>query len=366
MTPAWVQFPENDSPVFGWYREGAFPYRDSFFASDGTIRPIARDALTQHLLPLSVRPDHPKPPNGIMLHPTLHHQIAEASEGPRLLRDPKNNAYYPVASEKDWRRISHPGSSLSLDYHFVCSQCTMIRIVRRSDAPFVESLPSDYEFKCADVGVECSVSLIIPCEFLPRTHRPISTSSIPPRRLSLNAENLAAFIKPEHEEGYGDAWRKRMKFWSGITSYDGTASLVELRGWRSMMEEAYERVGVPPGRDRVLQAIKYLTGDAEKWWRSIAGQPRGQSLMTFEALYEALERRFIPRSVYQKAIKDWNSLRQTGTAEEYMRRVDELATVQPLGEGRRVLARMGRHAPRAEGGSAVPASGTGAANMLKG
>ena len=54
--------------------------------------------------------------------------------------------------------------------------------------------------------------------------------------------------------------------------------------------------------------------------------------MTFEALYEAMERRFIPRSVYQKAIKDWNSLRQTGTAEEYMRRVDELATVQPLGE----------------------------------
>ena len=45
-----------------------------------------------------------------------------------------------------------------------------------------------------------------------------------------------------------------------------------------------------------------------------------------------MERRFIPRSVYQKAIKDWNSLRQMSTAEEYMRRVDELATVQPLGE----------------------------------
>ena len=45
-----------------------------------------------------------------------------------------------------------------------------------------------------------------------------------------------------------------------------------------------------------------------------------------------MERRFILCSVYQKAIKDWNSLRQTGTAEEYMRRVDELATVQPLGE----------------------------------
>ena len=32
-----------------------------------------------------------------------------------------------------------------------------------------------------------------------------------------------------------------------------------------MVEEGYDRVGVPEGRDRVLQAIKYLTGDAEKW-----------------------------------------------------------------------------------------------------
>ena len=39
-----------------------------------------------------------------------------------------------------------------------------------------------------------------------------------------------------------------MRFWSGITSYDGTALLVELKEWRSMMEEAYERVGVLPGR----------------------------------------------------------------------------------------------------------------------
>ena len=64
----------------------------------------------------------------------------------------------------------------------------------------------------------------------------------------------------------------------------------------------------------------------------MAGQPRGQSLATFEELYRALEQRFIPRSVFEKAIREWNSLKQTGTAEEYMRRVDELATVQPLGE----------------------------------
>ena len=123
-----------------------------------------------------------------------------------------------------------------------------------------------------------------------------------------------------------------MKFWAGITVYDGSASLVELRGWKSTVSEAYQRVGVPEGRDQVLQATKYLSGDAEKWWRSVAGQPRGQGMATFEELYQALEQRFIPRSVFQKAIRDWNSLKQTGSAEEYMRRVDELATVQPLGE----------------------------------
>ena len=123
-----------------------------------------------------------------------------------------------------------------------------------------------------------------------------------------------------------------MKFWAGITTYDGSPSLVELRGWHHTLLEAYESVQVPKGRSQVLQATKYLTGEAEKWWKAIAGQPRGQQLASFDALCEALERRFIPRSVYQKAIRDWNTLKQTGTAEEYMRRVDELATIQPLGE----------------------------------
>ena len=108
--------------------------------------------------------------------------------------------------------------------------------------------------------------------------------------------------------------------------------MVELRGWHHTLLEAYESVQVPEGQSQVLQATKYLTGEAEKWWKGIAGQPRGQQLATFDALCEALERRFIPRSVYQKAIRKWNTLKQTGTAEEYMRRVDELATIQPLGE----------------------------------
>ena len=216
--------------MLGWLWEGASPYQDTFFASDGTMRSITREAITPYLLPYSMRLNDPRPPNSVALHPTLRHSIEEALKTRDYLRDPRSNAFYLIASERDWRRIAYPGSSLSIDYHFMYSLCFMIRLVRRADAPTVESLPSDYEFKCADVGVECSVEMLIPYEFFPCAYCPISTSSIPPRRLSLNAENLAAFIKPEHEEGYGEAWRKRMKFWLGITLYDGTASLVELKG----------------------------------------------------------------------------------------------------------------------------------------
>ena len=96
--------------------------------------------------------------------------------------------------------------------------------------------------------------------------------------------------------------------------------------------EAYESVKVPEGRDQVLQAVRYLTRDAEKWWKSMAGRPHGQALKSLSDLTSALEKRFIPRSIYAKAMNDWASLRQTGTAEEYMRRVEELAVVMPLGD----------------------------------
>ena len=89
---------------------------------------------------------------------------------------------------------------------------------------------------------------------------------------------------------------------------------------------------VPEGRPQVLQGIQYLRGEAEKWWRSVAGQLQEQALRHFEDLSRALQKRFIPRSVYSKAMDDWSMLRQTGTTEEYMRCVDELSTLMPLGE----------------------------------
>ena len=332
VTHMWVQFPGDSGPVFGWFREGAAPLLDTFFGSDGGFRNITKDELTQYVLADIQSPRRARPPGGTILHFTLHNQVHEALKSKDFLRDPRNSTSFPIASEKDWQRVALPGSSLSLDFHFPCSACGVIRIVKRSETALVREFPPEYEFHCRDVGLECAVFTTMKVTFLSRASPPRAdaTSSSP------------AVVKPpdaHHPSSpsasrvpYDDAWRKRMKFWAGITTYDGSPSLVELRGWQHTLLEAYQEVQVPEGRPQVLQATKYLTGEAEKWWKSVAGQPRGQQLDTFHALCEALERRFIPRSVHQKAIRDWNSLKQTGSAEEYMRRVDELATIQPLGE----------------------------------
>ena len=332
LTEMWVHFPGESGPVFGWFREGAGPWLDTFFGSDGSFRNTTKDAIAQYTLSAIAAPERARPPGGLILHPTLHPQIREALHSRDFLRDARNTMTFPVATEKDWQRISQPGSALSFDYHFSCTSCGITRIVRRMEAHVVDALPQNYEFHCKDVGLECSVTVTIPTTFLTRNQPPRPTTPAVVKSMLPNSDLNQSLPMSQSVFTCDDIWRKRMKFWTGITTYDGSASLVELRGWQTTLLEAYRAIQVPEGRPQVLQATKYLTGEAEKWWRGVAGQPKGQSLQTFDSLVEALERRFIPRSVHQKAIREWNTLRQTGTAEEYMRRVDELATIQPLGE----------------------------------
>ena len=332
VTTMWAQFPDEAGPVFGWFREGAVPLLDTFFGSDGSFRNLTKDALAQYTLSDIASPERARPPGGIILHHTLHHQIQEALKSRDFLKDPLTTTSFPVATEKDWRRVALPGSSLSLDFHFPCAACGVLRIVRRSESTLVNALPTSYEFHCRDVGLDCAVFTTMATTFLSRTPQTRGNHNTSPTHAAKSPKANLPLSSPTIDVVHEDAWRKRMKFWAGITTYDGSPSLVELRGWHHTLLEAYESVQVPEGRSQVLQATKYLTGEAEKWWKGIAGQPRGQQLASFDALCEALERRFIPRSVYQKAIRDWNTLKQTGTAEEYMRRVDELATIQPLGE----------------------------------
>ena len=59
-------------------------------------------------------------------------------------------------------------------------------------------------------------------------------------------------------------WRKRLKNWSSIPKYAGTKSLVDLKGWEAALTEAFLATGVPEGRDQVLAASHFYTGEAEK------------------------------------------------------------------------------------------------------
>ena len=54
VTSAWVLFPDEEAPVFGWFREGASPHRDAFFGSDGAVRNLPCDLFAEFRLLLPV------------------------------------------------------------------------------------------------------------------------------------------------------------------------------------------------------------------------------------------------------------------------------------------------------------------------
>ena len=320
LAEVWVQFPDHSFPVFGWYREGAHPTPDTFFGADGGHRLCSRASMEEHRV-IQPSQQHLR----FMLHPALQ----RPARAMLLDRDPLK-LRRPLEA-RDWRDIIRPGYPTSLPYEFSCYECQQTRTVRRDILPQgPETLDRGYQFHCSDTGVPCHVLLAgQKLVFDPTQPIPSNVHSSPaPLRSS-------PVVTPDHEllpSRGSDNWMKKMKSWPGTVTYDGSPSLVQLRGWEASLKEAFEEVGVPLGRPQVLQGIQYLRGEAEKWWRSIAGQPQGQALRQFEELAAALQKRFIPRSAAAKALDDWASLRQTGTAEQYMRYVDELATVMPLGE----------------------------------
>ena len=60
--------------------------------------------------------------------------------------------------------------------------------------------------------------------------------------------------------------------------------------------------GVPEGRDQVLAASHFYTGEAEKWWEKILGQPIGKSLASFRDLIRVIDKYFILQDAEKKAM----------------------------------------------------------------
>ena len=167
LTEMWVTFPGTFHPVFGWLREGAGPWLDTFFGSDGMFKNMTKEEIELYQLSSIASPEKARPPGGVILHQALYSQIRKALKARDYLRDVRTSLAYPIVTKRDWRRVSFPGSSLSLDYHFSSTECGIARIVRRTEASVVDGLPESYQFHCRDVGVECAVTLHIPCVFGP-------------------------------------------------------------------------------------------------------------------------------------------------------------------------------------------------------
>ena len=97
------------------------------------------------------------------------------------------------------------------------------------------------------------------------------------------------------------------------------------------MQEAFRVCKTPPGQTQVLGAAMFFADQAEEWWSARAGLSAEEEMQTFDDLCKALEKHFIPLDTIGKAVLKWNTLRQKGTVEEYMKEVDELAIMHPLG-----------------------------------
>ena len=314
---------------------------DAFFASDGEVRNIVRAQLAMYAYAATDATLPSEQVGAIHLHRRLHYSLREALTTYYLCRETVSGAYRPVTEQWEWQQLTAPLSDVALPYTINCHECKERRKIRREESYTVESLEDTYLFRCKDIGLTCkeasneSYLFVRQPRQIPLANR-LSTDqppTPPPRPLSASQASIDPSPSEkgrDSSEPYG--WRKRLKQWASIPKYEGTASLVLLKGWQAALNEAFVEARVPEGRDQVLAASHFFAGDASTWWATTIGQPLGLSLGSFQDLCEALDERFIPQDAALKAVASWKSLRQYGTVDDYMRRADEVATSHPMGE----------------------------------
>ena len=353
----WVQFPGSHGPVMGWLRTQApTPWTPMFFGCDGEVRTITKESLMQYIYS---SPDGTVPqnhPRAVSAHPRLQTTIRHALREYRMVHDRQSGEKFPIYHEAEWKARITYDSPDAFPYTVYCVECSGRRYVHRMESTIVERLPLDHPFRCTDLGTQCRLRNNTALKFAVNPLPPNPPSLI--RSSMTNASFITAPPQPSYhpltlsaltqstpapppasspaqsggEDRSGRGWRKRIKDWSNIPKYEGTGSLVLLKGWQKALREAFRETEVPEGRDQVLAAAHFFGGAASKWWAHTLGQTLGDTLVTFELLCEALARRFIPQDTQLKAVDLWSALKQRGTVDEYMEKVDDLAAEHPLGE----------------------------------
>ena len=340
----------------GWHRTQAPPSPPTFFGCDGDMRPISKEALAKHIYSNPDGTDPQSQSYAVSAHPRLQATLRNALTDRQVAVSLETGEKAPLLHPYDWREMVRYDSPRALPYTVNCAECNARRFVQRTESIIMEKLPLNHPVRCADLGLECRTKTKQPQKFLvnplPRDVTPLIHSSLsaasfltappttayPPLSVSALDSPSAppAPATPSSQSGgedrNGRGWRKRIKDWSNIPKYEGSGSLVLLKGWQKALREAFAETGVPEGRDQVLAAAHFFSGAATKWWAHTLGQTLGDTLVTFELLCEALARRFIPQDTQLKAVDLWSALKQRGTVDEYMEKVDDLAAEHPLGE----------------------------------
>ena len=328
LTEIWARFPGQMGPVMGWHRTGASFHPDTHFSADGDMRWIARSALVEYLY--STDDDAPPQdhPFAVFPHPALQSSIRDVLTNYQAIPLPGGDPPVPVTTQAQWRTLLSHNGVIALPYRLECTECHLPRRVTRQDSRVVESLPQGQPFHCHQIGATCRIPDLRIRAFvvnpLPISANPESGRS-PGLWPPLNESQVTASDEDQK-------WRKRLKQCTSVPKYKGSNSLVRLRAWKEAMQEAFRDCKTPVGRTQVLGAAMFLADAAEDWWSARAGISAGVDLRSFDDLCTALEKHFIPPDTMGKAVLKWNSLRQKGTVEEYMREVDELALIHPLGE----------------------------------
>ena len=333
----WVRFPGHVGPVWGWHREGAGDLPDAFFSSDGDMRVIAREALARYGRAPNDLVKAEDEPHACRLHPLLHPAVRVALRNQHHFRDATRRFAAPIRTRGDWQMVLDEGEMTALTYSFTCTQCGLTRSIRRTNSLIAENLPADYAFRCADVEAVCHVASPQCFDF---ATNPLVLNTEPrgvpnyPHLPSSSLNNSRDFRISRDSATTEDefAWRRRLKLCTNVPKFRGTDSPVLLATWIEAVEEALEEARVPPGRSQVNGASMFFADAAQKWWESRAGLRRNNTLATFQDLCTSLEKSFIPADAAARTIAKWNTLRQRGTVEEYLKEADELSLAHPLGE----------------------------------
>ena len=336
LTELWVKFPHTGGPVFGWLREGAGAHLDAYFGSDGEMRIITRNNLMSYAHAASSAIPPSEQPGARILHRFLHYSVREALTTYYYCRESPTGNFQPVTHPWEWHQLVAQTTDQSLPYSLVCAYCEERRKVKRQEWVTAEMIAESYMFRCRDVGLSCDdpshkVYAFVRQPPIIKDRQSSNRSPTAPPTLDASHRSLGnSGLESSPVEPQG--WRKRLKHWASIPKYEGTASLVLLKGWQAALTEAFLEARVPEGRDQVLAASHFFAGEASKWWAATIGQPLGLALNSFQDLCEALDEHFIPQDAALKALASWKALRQNGTVDDYMRRVDEIATGHPMGE----------------------------------